>query len=201
MRKRGIRKKLAKAVGYSRTLVRVKHFRGRKVHSPFVYGIVRNAIMKTQPLEDDRTLFDELRYRGFSIKRAAQLQNLYTFQRYESTIFADNDQFSILSPSALSAPPLCGDLRASVDEAFNFQFSINTLCFLMPSLSDSDTLALVESAKGTGGVLCLVWPYETRGRRFLARSLVASHRHTSVDNRGFILLFTDERLPKQHFKL
>ena len=174
MKKRGIRKRLAKAASYSRTLVRVKHFRGRKVHSPFVYGIVRNAIMKTTPQGDDRALFDELRHRGFSRKRAAQLQNLYTFKGYTSTVFAEGEA-PLLTPA--------------------------TLCFVMPALSAADTIALVEGARGTGAAICMVSPYESRARRRLAQSLTASHRHTSVDNRGFLLLFTDERLPKQHFKL
>ncbi len=180
MKKRGIRKRLARAASYSRTLVRVKHFRGRKVHSPFVYGIVRNAIMKTTPQGADHALFDELRRRGFSRKRAAQLQNLYTFKGYTSAVFVEGEN------------PL---------STFNFQLSTETLCFAMPSLPDADILALVEQARGTGAALCFVSPYESRARRRLARILVGSHRHTSVDNRGFLLLFTDQRLPKQHFKL
>ncbi len=169
-----------RAANYSRTLVRVKHFRGRKVHSPFVYGIVRNAIMKTTPQGPDTTLFDELRRRGFSKKRAAQLQNLYTFRGFTSVVFAEDER-------SLST--------------FNFQLSTETLCFAMPSLTAEQTATLAEKAHGTGAALCLVSPYENRGRRRLALTLVSSHRHTSIDNRGFLLIFTDERLPKQHFKL
>jgi hypothetical protein len=173
MRGRNIRKRLAKAANYSRTVLRIKHYRGRKVHSPFVYGIVRNAIMKTTPQGSDHALFRELRARGFSAKRAAQLQNLYTFRGYDSAIFTESQS----------------------------QLSVGTLCFLMPSLSEERTRELVESARGTGATLSFVWPYESRGRSRLARDLVASHGGTSVDNRGFLLLFTDPRLPKQHFKL
>lgn len=165
---------MAKAAAYSRTLVRVKHFRGRKVHSPFVYGIVRNAIMKTTPQGGDRSLFDELRARGFSVKRAAQLQNLYSYRGFTSVVFAE------------SATPV---------------LDAGTLCFAMPALTEEHTVALVEEARGSGAAICMASPYESRARRRLARSLVAFHRHTSIDNRGFLLLFTDERLPKQHFKL
>ncbi len=179
-RSRNIRKKLTHAALYSRTMVRIKHYRGRKVHSPFVYGIVRNAIMKTTPQGDDRTLFDELRARGFSVKRAAQLQNLYSFREYDSVVFAEGE-----NPLSIIHYPL----------------SINTLCFVMPSLPEAQTVALVEGARGTGAALCMVSPYESRARRCLARGLVDAHKHTSIDNRGFLLLFTDERMPKQHFKL
>ncbi len=206
MKRRNIRKKIAKAASYSRTLVRIKHYRGRKVHSPFVYGIVRNAIMKTDARGDDTALFDELRARGFSTKRAAQLQNLYTYRGFTSVVFAEGE--NQLPPSTSSAPP-DGDMRVSVGDyllrkelsIINYQLSINSLCFLMPSLSDEETLALVEKAHGTGAALCMVSPYESRRRRHLARRLVESHRHTSIDNRGFLVLFTDQRLPKQHFKL
>jgi hypothetical protein len=158
----------------------VKHFRGRKVHSPFVYGIVRNAMMKTTPQGDDRALFDELRGRGFSVKRAAQLQNLYTYKGYTSAVFAEE----------------AGQLTIN-----HYQLSISTLCVAMPSLPEAETLALIERVRGTGATICVVSPYESRARRHLARTLVESHGHTSVDNRGFLLIFTDERLPKQHFKL
>jgi hypothetical protein len=43
--------------------MRIRHFRGRKVHSPFVYGIVRNCLMpsRRQPAEKQiEALFDYL---------------------------------------------------------------------------------------------------------------------------------------------
>jgi hypothetical protein len=139
--------------------------------------------MKTRPQGAEHALFDELRARGFSVKRASQLQNLYTFRGFTKAIFAEADPAFPVS---------------------DFQFSIldpGTLCFAMPTLSGEQTSALVEGARGTGAAICVVSPFDSRERRRLARILVESHRHTSVDNRGFLLLFTDERLPKQHFKL
>lgn len=176
MKKKNIRSKIARAAVYSQTLTRVKHYRGAGVHSPFVYGVIRNAMMKTTPEGDNHSLFEELRARGFSKRRAAQLQNLYTFQNFTSAPFAE---------SAGQYPPL----------------DAGTMCLMMPSLPEEDTLALVEKARGTGCTLCLISPYNSRSRNKLARRLVAEHRHTSVDNRGFLLIFTNERLPKQHFKL
>ncbi len=154
--------------------LRIRHYRGRKVHSPLVYGIVRNAIMKTVPEGEDRALFDELQERGFSPRRAAQLQNLYTFRGYGSAVFANGT-------------------AATLDAG--------ALCFAMPSLAEAETLALIERARGTGATLCIARPYENRTRSRLVSSLVAAHGHTSIDARAFVLLFTDERLPKQHFKL
>lgn len=173
---KSIRKKIANAAVYSRTLIRVKHYRGAGVHSPFVYGVIRNAMMKTAPEGADCALFDELRRHGFSKRRAAQLQNLYTFHNYASAPFAETDG---------TVPPL----------------DAGTLCFAMPSLSADDTHALAEKAAGTGCTLCLIAPHGSRKRNRMAKHLVAAHRHTSIDNRGFLLLFFNERLPKQHFKL
>jgi hypothetical protein len=176
MKKKNIKSTIARAAVYSRTLTRVKHYRGAGVHSPFVYGVIRNAMMKTTPVGDNHPLFDELRARGFSRRRAAQLQNLYTFLGYTSAPFAE----------------LAGDPVA---------LDASTLCFVMPSLPDETTEELVSKAEGTGCTLCVISPYGSRSRHKMARALVAAHRHTSVDNRGFLLLFFNPRLPKQHFKL
>lgn len=46
--------------------MRLKHYRGRKVHSPFVYGIVRNCLMPTsrKPVEEQiGVLFEYLKGR------------------------------------------------------------------------------------------------------------------------------------------
>ena len=186
-KKRNIKGRIARAAVYSRTLTRVKHYRGAGVHSPFVYGVIRNAIMKHSP-EGDHALFDELRARGFSKRRAAQLQNLYTFHSYTSAPFAGRNADS-------------GGNGHSESNAATPELGPGTLCFAMPSLPEDDTLALAERAKGTGCTLCIISPYGSRRRNRMANRLVAAHRHTSVDNRGFLLLFFNERLPKQHFKL
>jgi hypothetical protein len=176
MKKRNIKSTIARAAVYSRTLARVKHYRGAGVHSPFVYGVIRNAMMKTSPEGNDHPLFDTLRERGFSRRRAAQLQNLYNFLEYTSALFAeDENQLPAMDASAL--------------------------CFVMPTLPEHATHELVTAAEGSGCTLCVISPYGSRSRHKMARTLIARHRHTSVDNRGFLLLFFNHRLPKQHFKL
>lgn len=175
-RPKNIKGKLVHAAVYSRTLTRVRHYRGFGVHSPFVYGVIRNAIMKHDPQGEDLALYNELRGRGFSKRSAAQLQNLYTSQNFTSAPFAEQE-----------------GVFPKLDDA--------TLCLVMPSFPDGDTFALAEKAKGTGATLCIISPYGSRSRNKLARRLISQHRHTSIDNRGFLLLFTGERLPKQHFKL
>jgi hypothetical protein len=50
----------------------------------------------------------------------------------------------------------------------------------------------------TGEAICFVSHCKNRATR---REIVASHDGTSFETRKFLCIFTDERLPKQHFKL
>ena len=41
--------------------IHVRHWRGHGIHSPFMYGIVRNVFMKSKITGPDTRLYDELR--------------------------------------------------------------------------------------------------------------------------------------------
>ena len=99
--------------------MRLKHYRGRKVHSPFVYGIVRNCLMsrRRRPAEEQiEALFDYLR----------------THELH------------------------------------------------------------------SGEVVCILSHRKNRRQR---KAMVTQHGGTSFETRKFLCLFTNGRLPKQHFKL
>ncbi len=57
-------------------LVRARYFRGHGVHSPFVYGLVREVFMRRTLLPGGRGLYEALLAEGVSERRAVQLQNL-----------------------------------------------------------------------------------------------------------------------------
>lgn len=57
-------------------LVRARYFRGHGVHSPFVYGLVREVFMRRTLLPGGRELYGELLAIGVPERRAVQLQNL-----------------------------------------------------------------------------------------------------------------------------
>ena len=59
---------------------------------------------------------------------------------------------------------------------------------------------LAETARRQRSTLCIMEPYADAERRDCCRRLTAEHPSTSVDNRGYLLLFNGA-LPKQHFKL
>lgn len=67
----------------------------------------------------------------------------------------------------------------------------------------SDETAIRELARRaaeTGATLCIMQPYDGRERQAACSGLVAAHGSTSVDNRGYLLLFNNY-LPKQHFRI
>lgn len=62
-------------------------------------------------------------------------------------------------------------------------------------------LSVAEKARRSGTTLCILAPRDERTRSRLCRRLVAEHPGTSVDNRGYLLLFNHQYLPKQHLVL
>ena len=67
-------------------------------------------------------------------------------------------------------------------------------------LSGEGLSALVRDAAASGSTVAVLAPYANDERQALCRRIVAAHRSTSVDNRGYLLLFNNY-LPKQHFRL
>lgn len=73
-------------------------------------------------------------------------------------------------------------------------------CIATRSLPRIETLALVRAAAAAGRTVAVMSPYDGRVRQALCRQIVAQHPSTSVDNRGYLLLFNNH-LPKQHFRI
>jgi hypothetical protein len=57
-----------------------------------------------------------------------------------------------------------------------------------------------EVAKCEGVTLAICQPYLNRERQSEVRALIDEHRSTTIDNRAYILFFNN-RLPKQHYRL
>lgn len=73
-------------------------------------------------------------------------------------------------------------------------------CVLTCGLPRRETLAAVQAAAAAGNTVAILAPCDGRERQALCRQIVSAHRSTSVDNRGYLLLFNNY-LPKQHFQL
>lgn len=57
-----------------------------------------------------------------------------------------------------------------------------------------------QEAKTKGAVLVIGRPYHTRERQAEVWAMIEAHTSTSVDNRSYIIFFNN-RLPKQHYRL
>ena len=73
-------------------------------------------------------------------------------------------------------------------------------CIATRGLSRAETLALVGDAAAAGNTVAVMSPYDGRERRAMCLQIVAAHRSTTVDNRGYLLVFNNN-LPKQHFRI
>ena len=62
------------------------------------------------------------------------------------------------------------------------------------------TLALVRAAAEAGHTVALMSPYDGCERQALCGQIIAGHASTTVDNRGYLLIFNNH-LPKQHFRI
>lgn len=74
------------------------------------------------------------------------------------------------------------------------------LCVVTCDLPRSETLALVRAAALAKHTVVLMSPYDGRERQALCAQIIAEHHSTTVDNRGYLIVFNNH-LPKQHFKL
>lgn len=153
-------------------LRRARYFRGHGVHSPFVYSIVRQVFMRSALISDKHSLHDALLECGVPKKRAVQLQNLMTHCGY-ATFGIDCDP----------------------DAACRCDMMIATAAVPAGRLG-----AMARRAAADGVTLCIVSPWSDRQRDEACRAIVAGHGCTSVDNRGYLLLFNNY-LPKQTFRL
>lgn len=72
---------------------------------------------------------------------------------------------------------------------------------LTPQVTTDAVREWVARAAACGQTVALLAPYEQHEWARLCRTLIDEHRCTSVDNRGFVLLFTHPDLPKQHYRI
>ena len=121
---------------------------------------------------EERELFDALLAKGVARRRAMQLQNLFAHLRY-------------VTYSIDSEVGECGACDMIIS-------TLNQSSALLPSLADV--------ARASGATLCIIAPALDSERDRICRRLVEKHSCTSVDNRGYLLLFNNH-LPKQKFRL
>ena len=170
---RNIKRRLYGLRNIPANIKRARHFRGHGVHSPFVYAIVRQVFMCSALYDDSATdLYDALLSRGVVKRRAIQLQNLMTHCRYQS--FA---------------------IDCSMEQMQGVDMVVATLDVAADELSK-----MAEVARQINCTLCVISPSFDKNRDKACRAIVAAHQCTSIDNRGYLLIFNNH-LPKQKFRL
>ena len=73
-------------------------------------------------------------------------------------------------------------------------------CVATCGLPRPATLVLVRAAAEAGHTVALMSPYDGCERQALCGQIIAGHASTTVDNRGYLLIFNNH-LPKQHFRI
>lgn len=87
----------------------------------------------------------------------------------------------------------CGTFALNGDGSADF--NIATADYPAEHLS-----AVYDAAREHRTMLVVMQPYANRERRDVCRTIAAGHNSTTVDNRGYLLIFNN-KLPKQHFRL
>lgn len=149
----------------------MRHRKGHGVHSPYIYNIVREVFMSRGSDGSSGELFERLTALGSNRKCALELQNLFTHCGYKS--------FSIDSfdPKSMADIIVCSK-----------------------DFSQGDTLNAIDQAASSGSTIVLLRGASDSFREHLNHDIIAKHSSTSVDKRGYLLIFNNH-LPKQHFIL
>lgn len=153
-------------------LKRARYFRGHGVHSPYVYAIVRDVFMRSKLSTDRCDLYNLLIEKKVSQRRAIQLQNLLVHCKY--------DTFKIDCPTKQIKG--CDMVIATID------------------IPAEELAAMADKAREEHITLCIMSPSLDQQRDNACKAIVETHPCTSVDNRGYLLLFNNH-LPKQKFRL
>lgn len=80
-------------------------------------------------------------------------------------------------------------------DAFDSQYTILTLATSADLIAEYN-----DKCREAGATLCILSPYYTAERWTECCRIVEAHPSTTVDNRGYILIFNNH-LPKQRFRL
>ena len=155
--------------------IHVRHWRGHGIHSPFMYGIVRNVFMKSKITGPDTRLYDELRRERIGRKHAVNIQNLYAHCRMESHTLV---------------PGLGSQTRAG-----------RNLCILMPDASAETIVEKVRESAGKDDCLILLAPHRNARRWRMAQQIRTHYPCVSVDRRVMMIYFFNPKLQPQHYRI
>ncbi len=164
-----------------RSRIHLRHFRGRSIHSPFLYSLVRHVFMAGQVIGPERDLYDALRLIGVGHKQSVLLQNLYTHTGLNA--------YTLLGPGLPS-----GGIGPTHPGGHN-------LCILLPGVSLRVLMQASERASEQQDTLVVLAPHLTRRSREAVRSIRHRRPCLSIDRCNLQICVFDRKLQPQHYRI
>ena len=160
---------------YLRNCFRLNHWRGHGIHSPFMYRLVREVLVKRKVSYNPHTLPENIMNYNLLKRDTLFIRNLYAFLKYPNSIIAgegrpDHRTFCV---APMDTPPeKIGELINAIDRNGN-----NECCVAVLGVNKS------------------------REKYQLCRELIQKETCVSVDlYRTYLFLF-DKRLQKQYYRI
>ncbi len=85
-------------------------------------------------------------------------------------------------------------------QTFTIDCTGGELCIASKALARAELFALAQAASAQHHTMAVLAPYADSERQLICRQLETAHQSTTVDNRGYLLIFNNH-LPKQHFRI
>ena len=171
-----IRQRLFRGYFRLRSNIHVHHWRGHGIHSPFMYGIVRNVFMKSHIVGTDRQLYEILRHNGIEQKQAVKIQNLYTHCRMK------------------------GFATVASGESLN-HITSDQMCILLPGASLETIAATARQVSENRATLILLSPHRNARCWRFAQQIWCHYPCVSVDRRVMVLYFFNSKFQPQHYRI
>lgn len=158
-----------------RYLLRIKHYRGRKIHSPFMYSLMRGALMGSHNhTTKERPIYIELRREGFKPKDAGKIARVYHFldmNGYRESNREHRGEDMVIMP-----------YNAGYEDIVK---------------------EIATIGRDNKHIRCIVIPYiyKSKENRTTWRALAKEQNVVSVDLFSIGLIFVSEFLQKQSYKL
>lgn len=167
--------KISKKYNKVKYLLRIKHFRGRDIHSPFMYGVARKALMN---------------------KRGKQMvlnNSLYAF--LDANKYAESSKLRICRIFAY----LEFDNFSTLD-AYN---DTNSLLIIEPSQSFDELTEAINKIKKTTNLVCITLRaiYSDPASHALWKQITTHADCVTVDLFYEGVIFINENLIKQNYKM
>jgi len=177
----GIAKPISRVYFGVRSRIHLRHFRGRSIHSPFMYGMVRNVFMSHRLNGSDRQLYEHLRTEGIKSSTAIMLQNLQAYCQLSDCV--------LIHPSWQET-----SVQQNLDND-------RKLRIILPGVLPRTLIDTAHLASINHDILVILAPHLTRRGREAAQSIRHRYPCVSVDRGNLMIYIFDPKLQPQHYHI